>query len=198
MTSRLTISLLMGALFMAAAIGMFVAHRFTQHERTFIEPVIIPIASTTAAESKTPLLLRLQGEVDGLQVAVDIQLGTLWRRQLDKLDDPLPSVESFWGTVELHRLGPESDALLAVLEQRFGLADSAGKLRPIVSAEAVSFNGHPLSSTKSQLNLKLFLGQPATDSYAELFLTLDRQRQFAKIHEKNREYRQSLLRELRQ
>jgi hypothetical protein len=136
-----------------------------------------------------------------------------WREQITGEGDD--AFHTFWGPVTLYSHGVESDRLLTVLADYYGIsAPSIGKKSPLdrlipgkdkslakawkfverIECLAVGINSNPALIADEMIYMKLFLEDGIEDGrYAELFFNIDMPQGFAALNEKDEEYRADLV-----
>lgn len=144
--------------------------------------------------------------------AVDIPL-IGWREQID--GDEEDAFHSFWGPVTLRSRGHDSDRLLALLADYYGITPKTDKRRgwllnsfqsrdillnkgwtfsKSVECLAVGIQSNPTLIADHPLHMKLFFDDGMENGhYAEVFLDIDLPQGFCGLNEKDEEYRPELV-----
>lgn len=138
--------------------------------------------------------LHAYGVHHGREVGITVVLGTQWTKGSIGADVPLVT---YRGTVTYRSLGAPSDALLQVLDQRYGTKLQPTTIRPNTTFTAISLGGEPADLAKGPTEIKLFFESDAEDRYAELYTNVDLANGVLQIHEKDPEYRSALIHALR-
>ncbi|MCX5577236.1 hypothetical protein [Kaistia terrae] len=137
-----------------------------------------------------------------------------WREQIDFDGDD--ALYSFWGSITLCSCGIQSDRLLALIAEHYGIPTSRPKSRwPLVNffarndrdiatrwkfansieCLAVGINTDPAFIADGLVRMKLFLDDGIEDGrYAEVFLKVDLSIGLAALSEKDEAYRADLVR----
>ncbi|WP_333605179.1 hypothetical protein [Novosphingobium sp.] len=109
---------------------------------------------------------------------------------------------SFWGAVSIHTSGPESDRLVALLADYYGLsANRIGEGSPAslkftdnIECLAVGIASNPAAIADEVVRMKLFFDEGVENGrYAEVFFDVDLADGFAKLNEKDEDYRADLV-----
>ncbi|WP_298668922.1 hypothetical protein [uncultured Sphingomonas sp.] len=139
---------------------------------------------------------------------------TGWREQVEGEGDD--AFHSFWGPVTLKSLGDDSDRLLALLAEYYGISTtpsaSSGWLKKknfqpkdsLLSAEwslansiecfAVGIASNPAAISSDFVRMKLFFDDGVENGrYAEIFLNIDMPQGFCALNEKDEGYRSDLV-----
>ena len=149
---------------------------------------------------------------DPVGFAVDIPV-TGWRDQVVGEEDD--AFHSFWGPVTLRTRGHESDRLLALMADYYGISSAPNKRRgwlsklfqprdvllsqgwifaQSISCLAVGINSNPALIAEQPVHMKLFFDEGVEDGrYAEVFLDIDLPQGLCGLNEKDEEYRADLL-----
>lgn len=136
-----------------------------------------------------------------------------WKEQIDGEDDD--AFHSFWGPVTLRTLGHESDRLLALLADYYGIPPSSNKRfgwlsKPFQSRDSllrkgwifpqrvnclgVGIHSDPALIADHPVHMKLFFDDGDEDGhYAEVFLDVDLPQGLCGLNEKDEEYRPDLI-----
>lgn len=144
--------------------------------------------------------------------AVDIPV-IGWKEQIDGDEDD--AFHSFWGPVTLRTLGYDSDRLLALLADYYGIPSPSSKRfgslsKPYESRDsllsvgwtfpesvnclAVGIQSNPALIADYPVHMKLFFDDGVEDGhYAEIFLDIDLPQGFGGLNEKDEEYRPELI-----
>ncbi len=137
--------------------------------------------------------IRVAGLHKGRPVGLDIGLGSHW--ETGSLNLPLVT---YRGAVTYRSVGPESDALIQVLDELY-----ATKLRPKRMAAEVQFNaislkGDPRDPSKGPVKIKLFYESGGEQAYGEIYTNIELAQRRLEIAEKDEAYRLPILRALLQ
>lgn len=136
-----------------------------------------------------------------------------WREQIDGEEGD--AFRSFWGQITLYSCGIESDRLLTLLADYYGIStptlknkgfmgkifgnkyhNVATELKFVKSIEcfAVGINSDPSLVAEEPIHMKLFLDDGMEDGrYAEVFLNIDMPQGFSALNEKDEGYRKDLV-----
>jgi hypothetical protein len=144
--------------------------------------------------------------------AVDIPTAG-WTEQVDGDEDD--AFHSFWGPVTLRTRGEDSDRLLALMADYYGIESSSkgrsGWLSKLsnsgdallrsgwtfpqsIECLAVGIESNPALIAEQPVRMKLFFDDGMEDShYAEVFLNMDLPHGLCGLNEKDEEYRADLI-----
>ena len=95
-------------------------------------------------------------------------------------------------------IGGASDRLLQAMATLYGVPAPAGKFAARVDVTAIALDQYPVDVTKNATKFKVFFNDGAgqEDEYAELYTNIDIPGQRLELHEKDPEYRASVVRAL--
>ena len=134
---------------------------------------------------------------------------TGWHEQVEGEGDD--AFHSFWGNVRLRSIGEESDRLLQLLADYYGIAPANGSKGGLVGrlfgkmtnpatfvteidCLAVGIASDPREIEAEQVHMKLFFDDGLEDGrYAEVFLNADLPSGIVMLNEKDEEYRSDLV-----
>jgi len=104
----------------------------------------------------------------------------------------------FAGKAALLSIGPESDELVAVLDDLYGTRTGACVMRKQISVTAVGLLSDPRLIETQPVRMKIFFNANAEDesTYAEAYLNVLLQSGVLQFHEKGEDYRRPLIRAL--
>jgi len=101
--------------------------------------------------------------------------------------------------VQFLRSGPESDHLIAVLSELYGVRGRTRRMVESFSFTAIALHQHPVAADAPTIKIKLFGNDgedSAEDDYFESFFNLSLQSGFVFWNEKDPDYRDPLIRAL--
>ncbi len=103
----------------------------------------------------------------------------------------------YWGRGALLSVGPESDALVATLDDLYKTKLGATRMRPQVEFLAAGMGEDPRRVEEQPVKIKIFFNSDGGEkTYAEAYLNLSLAESRLGFHEKDWEYRPPLLRAL--
>lgn len=136
-----------------------------------------------------------------------------WREQVDGEGDE--AFCSFWGSVTLQSRGDESDRLLALIADYYGIPtpqaeeqsllsklfrnkdhalSAAWKFASSIECLAVGIDSNPALIAEDVIRMKLFFDDGVENGrYAEVFLNVDMSQGLAALNEKDEDYRTDLV-----
>jgi hypothetical protein len=132
--------------------------------------------------------LRARGTIRGRIIACVVELDAQWRKQAN---DDLP-FSLWWGSGRIRTCGLESDALLAVLAEAYGLP-APGQMALSTRVTFAALNCDPQSFATGLAHIKTFFEHNGTGNYAEAFLKLDIARGIVGLCDKDPDYHAGLL-----
>ncbi len=130
----------------------------------------------------------------GRLLEFEVLLGAAWKS--GKLSPDLDLV-SHRGSVVLSRLGPQSDALLALVDDLYGTKLRPAAMRASAQFTAISLEGNPSVLSAAPVKLKLFFENGREEDYAELFLNVELEKKRLFLREKDPDYRAAVVKALR-
>jgi hypothetical protein len=168
------------------------------------------IAEQRFDEANNCWRLRCKADADPCGVVgfdLDIPM-TGWNEQVDGEGDD--AFHSFWGQVRLHSVGPESDQLIALMADYYGIAPgnrpTGGLLGRLLKSPAcrefvsdidclcVGIASDPRTIEAGPIHMKMFFDDGVENGrYAEVFLDVDLLSGFVMMNEKDEEYRADLV-----
>jgi len=147
----------------------------------------LPIADYRLAHSGA-MSLRARGTLGGRTIGFAADLNGEWRKQSR---DDMP-VTFWWGHGRIRTIGPESDTLLAVLAEAYGLPSPA-RMANSVRVTLVALNSDPHTFKTEVAHIKMFFEHDDPAHQAEAFLKFDVARGFMGLCDKDPEYHAGLL-----
>ena len=102
----------------------------------------------------------------------------------------------WWGAVRITSDGFHSDRLLTVLGNLYGIKDESKSMKRSLQVQAVGLNDDPTQVQSKRTHMKVFFQDGGEDEYAEIFVNVDIPAGILELHEKDIEYRASVLRSL--
>ena len=97
------------------------------------------------------------------------------------------------GKARFRSLGPESDRFVLLLASLYRLTPPpSGSMRGAISVDAVGLDSDPAQILTAPVKMKMFFGSTEEDE-AEVFLNIDLKRRVLEFHEKDPDYRKSLI-----
>jgi hypothetical protein len=147
---------------------------------------LIALTQNAAGESQ----VTAQGMLDGRLVGFSVLVSAQWDVQ------PSTGYTLYSGIVTLRAIGAVSNAFVGRLASRYGVSLATPRMLPEVVVQAVGLDSDPREIGLRPVKLKLFLNAESEDSYAEVFLNIDRTQQQVQIHEKDMDYRVNVIRAL--
>jgi hypothetical protein len=149
-----------------------------------------------AAPQSTRVGQRLlaQGTYDGRGVGFAAEIHDEWVEKT--LEDK--SATFYWGTVTLRSIGEPSNNFVEVLSKLYGITSMSAPMLAEITAEAVGLADDPRRLLEAPVRMKLFFHSDIEGRYAEVFLNLDVPGRVVQFHEKDQEYRQNVVRALRE
>ena len=108
------------------------------------------------------------------------------------------SATFYWGRVTLHSIGAASDNFVALLSKLYGSTSKDSPMLKDISAQAVGLGVDPRKFLETPARMKLFFHSESQSRYAEVFLNVDTAGRVVQFHEKDQEYRENILRALRE
>lgn len=149
-----------------------------------------------AGPQSTPVGQRLlaQGIYDGRGVGFAAEIHGEWVEK--PLEDK--SATFYWGNVTLRSIGEPSDNFVEVLSKLYGVPSKSSPMLAEITAQAVGLAADPRRLLEVPVRMKLFFHSQIEGRYAEVFLNLDVPGRVVQLHEKDQEYRQNVVRALRE
>ena len=99
-----------------------------------------------------------------------------------------------YNAVQLKSLGQESDELVKALAELYKQATDKGFTKQTVSTTVFSLNEKPVNLDKNDYyKLKLFFEENNENLYSEVFLNINTEKREIEIHEKDEDYRESII-----
>ena len=136
-------------------------------------------------------VLRAVGRHQGKPVAFDVRLRGDW---VERRIEPVGIVHYDGGTVDLVSVGPESDALLNVLDRLYVTGLSPSKMDDKTEFNALAVAGNPKNLQTGPVKLRLLFVDPDDEErYAEVYLKIDLPRSRIELLEKDEAYRRPFL-----
>lgn len=133
-----------------------------------------------------------RGTHDGVEVGLEIGLGSTWRE-----GSLAPGVVTYTGGATYRSLGATSDSFVQALDEIFETTLSPNRMKDEVHFSAVSLQGDPRDLGKGPVNLKLFFESGPKNRGAELFINIDLKMRRVYLSEKDPEYRAAIIKALR-
>jgi hypothetical protein len=149
-----------------------------------------------AAPQSTRVGQRLlaQGTYEGRGIGFAAEIHGEWVEK--PLEDK--SATFYWGKVTLRSIGEPSNNFVEVLSKLYGITSKPGLMLAEITAQAVGLAEDPRRLLEAPVRMKLFFHSEIEARYAEVFLNLDVPGRFVQFHEKDQEYRQNVVRALRE
>lgn len=135
-----------------------------------------------------------RGKHKGRLVSLTVVLHPVWKAGPSIPDLPLVIRQ---GRVSLRSVGRNSDALLKVMDERYGTHISPRAMRKSTDFTGLTLAGDPRNLQKGMTKIKLFFESEQEDRYAELFLNIDLKARKVYLREKDPEYRKAIIQALR-
>lgn len=168
-------------------------------EEGFID-LDIPISDIRRTDSGITVVAL--GVLHDTPVGVRLEIGTQWRKQAA---DDAGNVHFYFGRIALLRTGVESDNLLRVLREAYGIGGPDAAFCDHPNTAAAGLNCDPGLTMTNGVHMKAFFdagmdkpgkgGDP--EMYAEIFVNVDLETGTLQLHEKDPEYRADLIAYLR-
>jgi hypothetical protein len=130
----------------------------------------------------------------GQAVGFEVVLGPTWKK--GKLDKDVPFKTSS-GTVSYHRIGPESDAFLQILDELYGTKLNPKAMAANTPFTGISLKGDPADLASGEVKIKLFYESGGEDRYAELYTNINLTAYKLEVREKDEGYRKMVVQALR-
>ena len=163
----------------------------TSESRENYQDLVFAVSQPKTGVSEGQRVLRATGLHEGKPVAFDVRVGGEW---VERRVDQLGVVLYDGGTVELLSAGPESDALLNVVDRLYVTGLSPSKMNEQTKFRALAVAGNPNTLDSSPVKIKLFFVDPEDEErYAEAYLNFDLPRSRIQLLEKDEEYRRPFL-----
>lgn len=150
--------------------------------------VELPIASSKTSSDRS-LTVVGRGTVDGRTVALAVDLGPEWKKQLVEGVD----LTLLWGAGSVRSVGPESDAFLTLLAGAYGLQPDAKAMTQRVPVTVACLDGDPRAPNAGKLTLKVFFEHGAEEHYGEAFINIDLAAGVLEFSDKDPEYHAGIL-----
>lgn len=149
-----------------------------------------------AAPQSTGVGQRLlaQGTYDGRGIGFAAEIHGEWVEK--PLEDK--SATFYWGKVTLRSIGEPSNNFVELLSKIYGVTSKSGPMLAEISTQAVGLADDPRRLLEVPVRMKLFFHTEIEGRYAEVFLNLDVPGRVVQFHEKDQEYRQNVVRALRE
>ena len=138
-------------------------------------------------------LMRAVGLHKGSEVGLVVMLGSRWSAGSLGKDW---AVTTHQGTATYESIGPQSDALVRVLNDLYQTKLAAADMKPRVEFTAISLGGDPRDLSKEKVHIKLFFEADNDEEYAEVFTNIDLPHRRLEIREKDNAYRTPLMKAL--
>jgi hypothetical protein len=138
-------------------------------------------------------VLEARGLYRGREVGVLVVLGASWPEA--KLNQKVPWT-AYRGVITYRSLGPASDSLLHIMDDRYGTALHPKAMRAETKFTGISLAGKPAALEAEPVKIKVFYESDDEQRYAELFTNIDLQHRVLQINEKDPDYRKPLVRAL--
>jgi len=138
--------------------------------------------------------LEARGLHEGRRVGFAVTLGGRWsEREVEEAGGLF-----YHGQATLLSIGPESDRLVAAVDQLYGTVVGATSMRPEIEVTAVGLLTDPRLLDAQPVRMKLFFnaGKEGGPDYAEAFLNVSVPEGTIQFHEKDHTYRAALIRAL--
>lgn len=137
--------------------------------------------------------LQCLGQIESQLVGFGVTLDAEWtKQQLEGSDATV-----LWGFATVLSLGSPSNELVSLLATRYGHNSLADRhMLQQVRAQVVCLGGDPRSQPKESLQMKFFFNVDDEKRYAEVFVNVDLDSAVIEFHEKDNDYRLTLLRSL--
>jgi hypothetical protein len=138
--------------------------------------------------------LLAQGTYNAREVGFAAEIHSEW------VEKPLKdeSASFYWGKVTLRSIGEPSNHFVEVLSKLYGVTSKSAPMLAEVTAQAVGLADDPRRLLEAPVRMKLFFNSEIEGRYAEVFLNLDVPGRVVQFHEKDQEYRQNVIRALRE
>jgi hypothetical protein len=153
----------------------------------------LPLAAAPQATRVGQRLLA-QGTYDGHRVGFAAEIYGEWIEK--PLDDK--SATFYWGKVTLRSIGEPSDNFVEALSKLYGVSSKSAPMLSEITAQAVGLADDPRTLLEGPVRMKLFFHSDIEERYAEVFMNLDVPSRVVQFHEKDQEYRQNVVRALRE
>jgi hypothetical protein len=152
---------------------------------------------TDTSSDETAIAFRASGTVPSGEIGFLARVPfTDWTpQQIGTTGDDM-AIEIHWGKIWFCSIGAQTDRLLAVYEEWFGLPRTSAAVPGDIECTAVILGVDPQDLKKKKISLKLFFDSVAErmpESYAELFMNFDLRTARAWLQEKDPEYRKPLV-----
>ena len=137
-------------------------------------------------------VIRASALHQGRRVALEVVLGPDWR------EGTFADKPCYQGLVTYRSVGPESDALLRILDQLYGTGTAPSVMAKLTDFACLTLSGNPGELRSGPVRAKLFLEPEAegSEGYAELYTNVDLAAKKLEIREKDPEYRGAIVRAL--
>jgi len=137
--------------------------------------------------------IRGSGTHKGRHLGLEIVLGPTW--EAGSLGKDIPVV-TYRGIVTYRSIGPDSDALVQVLDGLYDTRVGPKAMGTEIRFTAISLEGDPRELAKGLVKIKLFFETDKQDDYAELFTNIELAARRLEVREKDPEYRLPLVKAL--
>ena len=134
--------------------------------------------------------LVIGGTWDGETVRMNVGIPSDWEEA--KMTPP-PPMKSWSTLVSFLRAGTSSDRFVRALARQYQIPDEGLRAKEEAVFDALSLFEDPRPIGAKPVRLKLFLTQGGRLSHGEVYLTIDLQNKLVKLHEKDPEYRMSII-----
>jgi hypothetical protein len=137
-------------------------------------------------------VLRASALHEGRRVALEVVFGPEWT------EGTLADRPNYRGLVTYRSVGPESDALLRIIDELYGTKAAPSAMAKLTDFTCITLGGDPRDLTKGPVQAKLFFdpGEEGGEGYAELYTNVDLAESRLEIREKDPEYREAIVRAL--
>jgi hypothetical protein len=152
---------------------------------------------TNTSLDETAIAFRAAGTVPSGEIGFLARVPlTDWTPQQIPTTDDGKAFEIHWGKIWFCSIGAQTDRLLAVYEEWFGLPRTSTAVPGDIECTAAILGNDPRGLEKTKISLKLFFDSVAErmpESYAELFMNFDLPAGRAWLLEKDPGYRKPLV-----
>lgn len=150
----------------------------------------LPIISIDETGQTTRVTAK--GLVEGKVIGFAIDLHAGWNYQ------PVDGAVGFyWGRGGYRSIGPESDEFVRLLGRLYSQPMTSDlRMLPEIAADVVGLDTDPSNLMSKPVGMKFFLWPDDETRYAEVYTNVDVRGGWLQFHEKDAEYRPTLLRAL--
>lgn len=156
-------------------------------EEGFID-LDLPIAELKRQADGTVTIVA-RGKVDGSIVGLIVDILPTWNGK--DVEEGGPTF--YWGKARYRSLGEESDRFLALLAKHYEIKPTENRMAQRIDVTAVGLNDNPERVMEVAIKMKFFLAEDSEENHSEVFTNVDAKNRILQFHEKDPEYRQSLL-----